>query len=103
MKYSNRVILLVAISALLTGCSTVDSAYQSTKGIGSAAIGGIGNIAGNGASDASKTLGVASDAAGKVVSGAGKVVGGALDLVGGVIKGTSDIVAPSATPAAKTY
>ena len=102
MQYSKHILSAVIISALLTGCGTVDSAYQSTKGIGSAAIGGVGNVVGNGASDASKTLGVASDAAGKVVSGAGKVLGGGLDLVGGVVKGTSDIVAPSA-PAPKSY
>jgi len=101
MKYTTLLILTV-ITALLTGCGTVDSAYQSTKGIGSAAIGGVGNIVGNGASDASKTLTVASEATGKVVSGAGKVIGGGLDLVGGVVKGTSDIIAPSA-PAPKQY
>ena len=102
MKNIKLLTLAVIITAILSGCGTVDSAYQSTKGIGSAAIGGVGNIVGNGASDASKTLGVASEATGKVVSGAGRVVGGGLDLVGGVVKGTSDIIAPSA-PAPKQY
>jgi hypothetical protein len=97
-----KLLALAVITAILSGCGTVDSAYQSTKGIGSAAIGGVGNIVGNGTSDVSKTLGVASDAAGKVVSGAGNVLGGGLDLVGGVVKGTSDIIAPSA-PAPKSY
>lgn len=87
--------LFVIVSLGLTGCGTVDATYQSTKGIGQSAIGGIGNVVGNGASDASKTLGVVSDTAGKVLSGGGKVIGGGLELVGGVVKGTSDIVAPA--------
>lgn len=86
---------LVLLTLGLTGCGTVDATYQSTKGIGQSAIGGIGNVVGNGASDASKTLGVVSDTAGKVLSGGGKVIGGGLELVGGVVKGTSDIVAPA--------
>lgn len=97
-----KLLTLAVITAFITGCGTVDSAYQSTKGIGSAAISGVGNIVGSGASDASKTLGVASEATGRVVSGAGKVIGGGLDLIGGVVKGTSDIIAPSA-PAPKQY
>lgn len=89
-------ISVLVLSAFgLTGCGTVDATYQSTKGIGQSAIGGIGNVVGNGASDASKTLGVVSDTAGKVLSGGGKVIGGGLELVGGVVKGTSDIVAPA--------
>ena len=93
----NKTSLLIAVLAALslTGCSTVDSALDSSRNIGRAAIGGTGNIVGNAASDASKTLGVASESVGKVVSGAGKVLGGALDVTGGLIKGTSDIVAPS--------
>jgi hypothetical protein len=98
MKYTNTLTLVVAVVAMLfiSGCGTVDAAYTSTKGIGQSAIGGVGNIVGNGAADASKTLGVASTAVGTVVSGAGKVVGGGLDLAGGLIKGTSDIIAPPA-------
>ena len=97
----NKTSLLIAVLAALslTGCSTVDSALDSSRNIGRAAIGGTGNIVGNAASDASKTLGVASDSVGKVVSGAGKVLGGGLDVAGGLIKGTSDIVAP--TPVTK--
>jgi len=93
----NKTSLLIAVLAAFsfTGCSTVDSALDSSRNIGRAAIGGTGNIVGNAASDASKTLGVASESVGKVVSGAGKVLGGALDVTGGLIKGTSDIVAPS--------
>ena len=93
----NKTSLLISVLAALslTGCSTVDSALDSSRNIGRAAIGGTGNIVGNAASDASKTLGVASDSVGKVVSGAGKVLGGGLDVAGGLIKGTSDIVAPS--------
>lgn len=88
-------ILFVFATLFLTGCGTVDATYQSTKGIGQSAIGGVGNIVGNGATDASKTLGVVSDTAGKVLSGGGKVIGGGLELIGGVVKGTSDIVAPA--------
>ena len=91
----HTLILSVIISLFLTGCGTVDATYQSTKGIGQSAIGGVGNVVGNGASDASRTLGVVSDTAGKVLSGGGKVIGGGLELVGGVVKGTSDIVAPA--------
>ena len=92
----NPLSLIIVLATLtFTGCSTVDSAYNSTKSIGQAAIGGTGNIVGNSAVDASKTLSVASDSVGKVVSGAGKVLGGGLDVAGGLIKGTSDIVAPS--------
>ena len=95
-----KLLTLSAVFAalLLAGCGTVDSAYNSAKGIGQSAVGGVGNIVGNGTADASKTLGVASDAAGKVLSGGGKVIGGAFELVGGVVKGTSDVVAPAAAP-----
>jgi len=102
MQYSKYILLAVAISALFTGCSTVDSAYNSSKSIGQSAIGGVGSIVGNSATDASKTLGVASSAAGKALSGAGSVLGGALDLAGGLVKGASDVVAP-ATAAPKSY
>lgn len=92
----NPLSLMTVLATLtFTGCGTVDSAYNSSKSIGQAAIGGTGNIVGNSAADASKTLGVGTDAIGKVIHGAGKVVGGGLELVGGVVKGTSDIVAPS--------
>ena len=93
MKHTLKLFTVLA-SLLLAGCSTVDATYQSTKGMGQAAIGGVGNVVGNGANDVSKTLGVVSDTAGKVLSGGGKVIGGGLELVGGVVKGTSDIVAP---------
>ena len=94
----NPLSLMIVLATLtFTGCSTVDSAYNSTKSIGQAAIGGTGNIVGNSAVDASRTLGVGTDAIGKVIHGAGKVVGGGLELIGGVVKGTSDIVAPSVT------
>ena len=76
----------------LSGCGTVDASYESTKGIGKAAIGGTGNIVGNATSDVGRTFGVAGNAAGKLVSGAGKVLGGSLDVAGGLVKGTSDIV-----------
>ena len=94
-----KIIFIISASAalILTGCGTVDATYQSAKGIGQSAIGGVGNVVGNGATDASKTLGVVSDTAGKVLSGGGKVIGGGLELVGGVVKGTSDIVAPAST------
>ena len=94
-----KIIFIISAFAalLLTGCGTVDATYQSAKGIGQSAIGGVGNVVGNGATDASKTLGVVSDTAGKVLSGGGKVIGGGLELVGGVVKGTSDIVAPAST------
>jgi hypothetical protein len=92
----NTLSLIAVLAALsLTSCSTVDSALDSSRSIGKAAIGGTGNIVGNAASDASKTLGVASESIGKVVSGAGKVLGGSLDVAGSLVKGTSDIVAPS--------
>ena len=90
-----KVLFGLLITLSLAGCGTVDATYQSAKGVGQSAIGGVGNVVGNGATDASKTLGVVSDTAGKVLSGAGKVVGGGLELVGGVVKGTSDIVAPA--------
>lgn len=95
---TKRTLTLISLLTigLLAGCGTVDATYQSGKGIGQSAISGVGNVVGNGANDASKTLGVVSDTAGKVLSGAGKVVGGGLELVGGVVKGTSDIVAPPA-------
>lgn len=96
MKTHIKLISLLGL-LVLTGCGTVDATYQSTKGIGQAAIGGVGNVVGNGASDVSKSLGVVSDTAGKVLSGGGKVIGGGLELVGGVVKGTSDVIAP--TPA----
>jgi uncharacterized protein YceK len=91
-----KLIPLVVVLLALTGCGTVDATYQSGKGIGQSAISGVGNVVGNGANDASKTLGVVSDTAGKVLSGGGKVIGGGLELIGGVVKGTSDIVAPPA-------
>ena len=97
MKNTLKLVAVLAIALVLTGCSTVDAGYNGAKGIGQSAISGVGNVVGYGASDASKTLGVASNAIGTVVSGAGKVVGGGLDLAGGLIKGTSDIIAP--TPA----
>lgn len=99
-KYTcmKKLLTLSAVFAalLISGCSSVDATYKSARGIGESAIGGTGKIVGSAASDTSKTLGVATDAAGKVLSGAGKVVGGALELVGGVVKGTSEIVAPDA-------
>lgn len=96
MKTPFKLVAVIAIAFVLTGCGTVDAGYAGAKGIGQSAISGVGNIVGNGASDASKTLGVASSTIGTVVSGAGKVVGGGLDLAGGLIKGTSDIIAPTA-------
>lgn len=96
-KRMKKLLTLSAILATvltLTGCSTVDASYQSVKGVGQSTIGGVGKIAGNGASDVSKSLGVVSDTAGKVLSGGGKVIGGSLELVGGVVKGTSEVVAP---------
>ena len=91
----NYIKTLAILSTLfVTGCGTVDATYQSAKGMGQSAISGVGNVVGNGASDASKTLGVVSDTAGKVLSGGGKVIGGGLELVGGVVKGTSDVIAP---------
>ena len=95
MKTYLKSLVCIAVLLTLAGCGTVDATYQSAKGVGQSAIGGVGNVVGNGATDASKTLGVVSDTAGKVLSGAGKVVGGGLELVGGVVKGTSDIVAPA--------
>lgn len=95
MKYILSLVAALAAFSL-TGCGTVDAGYNGVKGIGQSAISGVGNVVGNGASDASKTLGVASNAIGTVISGAGKVVGGSLDLAGGLIKGTSDIIAPAA-------
>jgi predicted small secreted protein len=95
MKKTLALLSLVAASALFSGCSTVDATYTSAKGIGQSAIGGVGNVIGNGAADAGRSLGVVSNAAGQVVSGGGKIIGGGLDLVGGMVKGTSDIVAPA--------
>jgi hypothetical protein len=96
-------ILSTAFAALLiTGCRSVDATYTSARGIGQAAIGGTGKIVGSAASDSSKTLSVATDAAGKVLSGGGKVVGGALELVGGVVRGTSEIVAPDTDKGSET-
>ena len=94
-KHTLSLLSLLTI-ALLAGCGTVDATYQSAKGMGQSAVSGVGNVVGNGANDASKTLGVVSDTAGKVLSGGGKVIGGGLELIGGVVKGTSDIVAPPA-------
>lgn len=98
MKKTLALLSLVAVSALFTGCGTVDATYNSAKGIGQSAIGGVGAVVGNGAADVGKSLGVVSGAAGQVVSGGGKIIGGGLDLVGGMVKGTSEIIAP--TPAA---
>lgn len=92
-------VLAVSIVALLSGCGTVDATYNSAKGMGQAAVSGVGNVVGNGATDVGRSLGVASAAAGKVVSGGGAIVGGGLDLVGGMVKGVSDIVAPTPAPA----
>jgi predicted small secreted protein len=97
MKKLLTLSVILATAFTLTGCSTVDASYKSVKGVGQSTISGVGNIAGNGASDVSKSLGVVSDTAGKVLSGGGKVVGGTLELVGGVVKGTSDVVAPEPT------
>jgi hypothetical protein len=94
MKRFLTTIAILTLTVTFTGCSTVDASYKSVKGVGQSTISGVGNIAGNGASDVSKSLGVVSDTAGKVLSGGGKVVGGTLELVGGVVKGTSDVVAP---------
>ena len=48
----NPLSLIIVLATLtFTGCSTVDSAYNSTKSIGQAAIGGTGNIVGNSAVD----------------------------------------------------
>lgn len=94
-------VLLASAVALLSGCGTVDATYNSAKGMGQAAIGGVGNVVGNGATDVGRSLGVASTAAGKVVSGGGAIVGGGLDLVGGMVKGVSDIVAPAPAAPAK--
>jgi hypothetical protein len=96
MKNPLKLVAVLAIAFVLTGCGTVDAGYNGAKSIGQSAISGVGNVVGSGASDASKTLGVASNAVGTVISGAGKVVGGGLDLAGGLIKGTSDIIAPAA-------
>lgn len=95
VKNIKFILASLATACLFTGCSTVDSAYNSSKSIGQSAIGGVGSIVGNSATDASKTLGVASGAAGKALSGAGSVLGGALDLAGGLVKGASDVVAPA--------
>ena len=87
----NTLSLIAVLAALsLAGCSTVDSALDSSRSIGKAAIGGTGSIVGNAASDASKTLGVASESIGKVVSGAGKVLGGGLDVAGGLLAVEND-------------
>jgi len=95
--------LILALLAVVSfsGCGTVDATYNSAKGMGQAAIGGVGNVVGNGAADVGRSLGVASNAAGKVVSGGGAIVGGGLDLVGGMVKGVSDIVAPAPGAPAK--
>lgn len=89
-----KLITLLAFTAILSGCSTVDATYNSAKGIGQSTIGGVGNIVGSGATDVGRSIGVASSAAGKVVSGGGAIVGGGLDLVGGMVKGVSEIVVP---------
>ena len=68
MKYTLSLVAALAAFSL-TGCGTVDAGYNGAKGIGQSAISGVGNVVGNGASDASKTLGVASNAIGTVVSG----------------------------------
>jgi hypothetical protein len=96
-----KLITLLALTAILSGCGTVDATYNSAKGIGQSAISGVGNVVGNGATDVGRSLGVASSAAGKVVSGGGAIVGGGLDLVGGMVKGVSEIVAPPAPAPAK--
>jgi hypothetical protein len=103
MKYNKNITFVLAAAAalILTGCGTVDATYQSTKGIGQSAIGGVGNVVGNSSQDVGKGLGLASDTAGKLVGGAGKVVGGTIDMVGGLVKGTSDIVAPAPTAPAQ--
>jgi uncharacterized protein YceK len=101
MKHLKLISLLAASVLLLSGCGTVDATYQSAKGMGQAAVSGVGNVVGNGATDVGRSLGVASSAAGKVVSGGGAIVGGALDLAGGMVKGVSDIVAPTAPAPAK--
>jgi hypothetical protein len=94
MKNSKVILSFAAILAVLalSGCGTVDASYQASKGIGQAAVGGVGNVVGNSTADVGRTFGVASDAAGKLVSGAGKVLGGSLDVAGSMVKGTSDIV-----------
>lgn len=94
MKKTFALLTLVASVAILSGCGTVDATYNSAKGIGQSAIGGVGNVVGNGAADVGKSLGVVSNAAGQVVSGGGKIIGGGLDLVGTMVKGTSEIIAP---------
>ena len=86
--------VLAAIA--LSGCSTVEASYQSSKGIGQAAVGGVGNIAGSSTADVGRTFGVAANSVGTLVSGAGKVLGGSLDVAGGLVKGTSDIVTGAA-------
>lgn len=100
MKHNKIIAFVLAASAalVLTGCGTIDATYQSTKGIGQSAIGGVGNVVGNSSQDLGKSLGLASETAGKLVGGAGKVVGGSIDMVGGLVKGTSDIVAPAQPP-----
>jgi hypothetical protein len=103
MKYTKNIafVLAAAAATLLSGCGTIDATYQSTKGIGQSAIGGVGSVVGSSSQDAGKSLGLASDTAGKLVSGAGKVVGGTIDMMGGLVKGTSDIVAPAPTAPAQ--
>ncbi len=44
-------VLLVSAIALLSGCGTVDATYNSAKGMGQAAVSGVGNVVGNGATD----------------------------------------------------
>ena len=91
-----HLLIISALSTLLlTGCGTVDAAYQGGKGMTQSAVSGVGNFVGSGANDASKTFNVVSGTAGKVLTGAGNIVGGGLELVGGVVKGTTDIVAPA--------
>ena len=98
MKYSKLITSFAVLTVfLLSGCGTVDATYNSAKGMGQAAISGVGNIVGSGATDVGRSLGVASSAAGKVVAGGGAIIGGGLDLVGGMVKGVSDIVVPPTT------
>jgi uncharacterized protein YceK len=97
MKNITVIALILSVLAL-SGCGTVDASYQSAKGIGKSAIGGVGNIVGSSTSDVGRTFGVAANAAGSLVTGTGKVLGGSLDVAGTLVKGTSDIVtgAPAA-------
>ena len=103
MKNIKHILSFSAVLAVvaLSGCSSVDASYQSAKGIGSSAIGGVGTIVGSSTSDVGRTFGLAADTTGKLVSGAGKVLGGSLDVVGGLVKGTSDIVTNKTEPEKK--